>query len=385
MVHIKNVKTKSELKAFIKFQWEIYPGHKYPLWVPPLMFDYLKKLDKKKGTFFKFGDAEFFLAYKDGKVVGRIAGIHNRLHNDFHKDKTGFFGFFECVEDQEVANALFDAVAEWLRGRGLEWMRGPASYSSNDEYGLLVEGEPIPPFIMMPYTPPYYKKLIENYGFKKEMDLYAWKYTTEVHLNEKLLSLAEKIKEKNNFRIRYLDKKNLRREAEIVGKIYQEAWKENWGFVPLHPEELKDIADLFAMIAYPEMLVFVLNEKGEEVAFALSIHNLNEELIKHKKIPFGSLQLFSLKQLIAIGKRIFLRRKNKFETGRLILAGVLPEYRNTGADLLLYIESLKSAKKVGYKWGELSWTLEVNTKINNAISKMGGELYKVYRIYGKEI
>lgn len=377
MIDIKIARNPDE---FIKVAF-IVQGND-PNWVPPLLMDLRKKLNKKKSSFLKHNEAEFFVAYKDGEPVGRIAAIKNNIHNQRYNKKDGFFGFFECINDQEVANALFDKAVEWFKSKGLNTIYGPTSYSTNDEVGLLVEGFDSPPFVMMPYNPEYYKTLIENYGFRKAKDLYAWYYDPTLPIDERLEKLTEKVISRGNFRVRYIDLKNMDSEVEKIVDIYHDSWSENYMFIPLTEEEKKEVAEFLGSIVYPDLVIVIENKEGEAVAFSASVHNINEVLIKYRT---HNLTLLNIQQLLALAYRLYIKPKNKFESARLLLAGVKKDYRRLGLDLVLYVKSYQNARKRGYKYGELSWTLEDNRLINEGIEKMGGRVYKIYRIYYKEI
>ncbi|MEN2998340.1 MAG: N-acetyltransferase [Brevinematia bacterium] len=377
MVEVRVCKNPNE---FIKVAFYVQGNN--PNWTPPLIMDIRKKLDRRRSSFLKHNEAEFFIAYKNGKPVGRISAIKNNIHNERYKKKDGFFGFFESIDDQEVANALFDKAIEWLKSKGLDTVYGPANYSTNDEWGLLVEGFDSPSFVMMPYNPEYYKHLIENYGFKKAKDLYAWYYDPTLPIDEKLLNLAEKILKRGNFRVRYANLKDIHNEVERIVEIYHDSWSENYMFIPVTEEEKKEIGEFLGSIAYPDMVVIIENDKGEAVAFSVAVHNLNEVLIKYRT---SNLFLLNIQQMLALAYRLYIKPKNKFETGRLLLAGVKKDYRRLGLDLILYIQTYQNATKRGYKYGELSWTLEDNRLINEGIEKMGGRIHKIYRVYSKEI
>lgn len=374
------VKVCNNVKDFIKIPFYVQGND--PNWVPPLIMDIRKKLDKKRSSFLKHNEAEFFIAYKDGKPVGRIAGIVNNIHNSRYNKTDGFFGFFDSINDQEVANRLFDTVVSWLKSKGMNTIYGPANYSTNDEWGLLVEGFDSPPFIMMPHNPEYYKTLIENYGFKKAKDLYAWYYDPTLPIDEKFSNLMERVLKRGKFKVRYIDMKNLKEEVDRIVDIYHDSWSENFFFIPLTEEEKKEISEFLSSIVYPDMVVIIDTEDGESIAFSVVVHNLNEVLIKYRTPNIGVLYIM---QLLSLAYRLYIKPRNKFNTGRLLLAGVKKKYRGLGLDLVLYMMTYRNAIKRGYKYGELSWTLEDNRMINESIKKMGGRIHKIYRVYYKEI
>lgn len=374
------VKVCNNVKDFIKIPFYVQGND--PNWVPPLIMDIRKKLDKKRSSFLKHNEAEFFIAYKDGKPVGRIAGIVNNIHNSRYNKTDGFFGFFDSINDQEVANRLFDTVVSWLKSKGMNTIYGPTNYSTNDEWGLLVEGFDSPPFIMMPHNPEYYKTLIENYGFKKAKDLYAWYYDPTLPIDEKFSNLMERVLKRGKFKVRYIDMKNLKEEVDRIVDIYHDSWSENFFFIPLTEEEKKEISEFLSSIVYPDMVIIIDTEDGESVAFSVVVHNLNEVLIKYRTPNIGVLYIM---QLLSLAYRLYIKPGNKFNTGRLLLAGVKKKYRGLGLDLVLYMMTYRNAIKRGYKYGELSWTLEDNRMINESIKKMGGRIHKIYRVYYKEI
>ncbi|MCX8028493.1 MAG: hypothetical protein N2712_00660 [Brevinematales bacterium] len=374
------VKVCNNINEFIKVPFYIQGDD--PNWVPPLLMDIKRKLNRKKSSFLKHNEAEFFIAYKNNNPVGRIASILNNIHNQRYNKKDGFFGFFESINDQEVANALFDKAVEWLRNKGLNTIYGPANYSTNEEWGLLIEGFDTPPYIMMPHNQDYYKKLLENYGFKKAKDLYAWYYDTTLPLDEKLIKLKEKILKRTKFKIRNINIKDIWNEVDRIVDIYHDSWSENFFFIPLTEEDKIEIAEFLVSIVYPELVIIVENENGEPVAFSAAVHNLNEVLIKCRS---KNLNLLYIQQLLCLACRLYLKPKNKFKSARLLLAGVKKQYRGLGLDLLLYITNYENSRKMGYEFGELSWTLEDNRMINEGIEKMGGRIHKIYRVYYKDI
>ncbi|MBW8773318.1 MAG: N-acetyltransferase, partial [Gemmatimonadetes bacterium] len=226
--------TPGDLKQFIDLPYRILARD--PKWVPPLRMEVGALLDKAKNPFFEHATAEYFLAARGGEVVGRIAASHNRLHNEIHRDKTGFFGFFECVDDQQVADALLKAADQWVRAQGLDTLRGPASFSVNDECGLLVDGFDTPNVVMMPHNPPYYQRLLEQAGFTNAKDLLAYEGGNADHpvdTPERLKRAVQITLQRNGITLRKLDMKRFAAEVDLIKKIYNEAWEKNWGFVPM--------------------------------------------------------------------------------------------------------------------------------------------------------
>lgn len=370
-INITTVNNKNDLMRFIKFQWKIYQGDKY--WVPPLLMDRKKILDKQKNPFFKHAEAEYFLAERNDEIVGRIAAIKNDLHNKYHNDKTGFFGFFECINDQEVANMLFDSAKNWLKSKGLDTMRGPANPSSNDEYGMLLEGFEDEARILMTYNPKYYLELCENYGFKKVKDLYAYKLEHDkVISSSKLKRVAEIAAKRAEIKITQLNMKNFYSDVEKVKFVYNKAWAPNWGFVPMTDEEIDALAKDLKPLAEPSLVLFG-EIKGNLVGFALTLLDYNYifKQLNGKLLPFGFLKLFT--------------QKKKIEWCRIITLGIIPEYQKRGLDAVFYWEIVNRAHKLGADLGEASWILEDNDMMNRGAEVMKGELYKKYRIYDKKL
>lgn len=365
-IRIEPVRNKADREQFIKFLWKIYEGN--PAWVPPLLMDRRKLMDKEKNPFYQHADVEFFLARRDGEIVGRIAGIVNHNHNKEHQENIGFFGFFECIDDQVVANALFDAARDFLRERGVTAMRGPANPSVNDEYGLLVDGFNERPTLLMPYNPEYYVRLIENYGFVKAKDLYAYLLSQETVYSDRFERANSLVKLRNQITIRTLDMKHFDRDAAIVKQIYNAAWAKNWGAVPMTDAEMDALAKDLKPIVVPDLVLFA-EAKGKVIGFGLSLPDINIALRYNKKgrlLP-GLLQLFL--------------RKKEINLVRVIVLGVLPEYLNTGAAGVLFYETAVRAKKLGYMHGEASWILEDNVRMVRAAEAMNGKITKRYRIY----
>ena len=366
-IKISTVQSPADLMKFIKLQWKIYKGDKY--WVPPLLMDRKKILSKEKNPFFKHAEAEYFLAEKDGSLVGRIAAIKNDLHNSTHNDKVGFFGFFECIDDQEVANALFDAAKQWLKSKGLDVMRGPANPSINDEIGMLLEGFEDEARILMTYNPKYYLKLCDNYGFVKVKDLYAYKLENKkVVGSEKIKRVAEIAQKNTGLKITQLDMKNFKAEVEKVKYIYNKAWAPNWGFVPMTAEELDALAKDLKPIVEPSLVIFGEIE-GKLVGFALVMLDYNYvfKQMNGKLFPFGFLKLST--------------QKKKIKWCRIITLGLIPEFQKRGLDSVFYWEIVNRAHNLGIDLGEASWILESNDMMNRGAAAMNGELYKKYRMY----
>ena len=367
-IEIKTVQNSKELMQFIKLPWKIYQND--PNWVPPLIMDRKKLLDRKKNPFFKHSEMEMFLAYKESELVGRIAGITNENHNKFQEDNVGFFGFFESIDDQEVNTALFERVKDWLRGKGKDGMLGPMNPSTNDEAGLLVEGFDTPPYVMMCHNPVYYQKLLEDYGLKKAKDLYAWYLDIRnYNIPERLLNIAEKSKARYNISLRNLKIKDIQSELKLVLEVYNNAWSKNWGFVPMTTEEILHAANDLKQIADEDFLLLA-EKDGKPVGFSVTLPNINEILINirnGKLLPTG---LFKL-----------LTGMKKIRNVRVVMLGVVKDLQKAGLGSIFYVETLRRAMERGLDGGEMSWILEDNYPMNSAIEMFGSKCHKTYRIY----
>ncbi|MFC2048702.1 N-acetyltransferase [Elusimicrobiota bacterium] len=369
MIEVRSfdVESKKDLEKFIKFPWQVYKGNKN--WVPPLIMDIKAKFNPKTNPFFAHSQIQPFLAYKDDKIVGRIVGILNNNHNKTFNEKTGFFGFFEILEDYEAAKSLLDKASEWVKSQGMDTLRGPANFSSNDDWGLLIDNYETTPMLLMPYNPPYYKSFLEKYGFEKAKDVLAYEMSTEHVFPERILKIIEYAKKKQKISIRTIDMKKYWDEVKILKKIYNDAWEQNWGFIPMTDEEFDHLAKELKTIVDPRFCFFVMHEDNP-VGLSVCLPNANEALIKIKDgklFPFGLLKL--------------LYYIKKIKSGRLMILGVNKEFRNKGIEPMLFDVTMKAARAAGWEWGEMSWVLEDNVLMRNSIEKAGGKVYKTYRIF----
>ncbi|MCK4358897.1 MAG: N-acetyltransferase [Candidatus Cloacimonetes bacterium] len=368
-VTIKQVNSKSELNQFIKLPWKVYKNDIN--WVAPLISHMKSAFNPNKNPYFKHSEVQFFLALKNNVVIGRIAAHINRNHNKFHKDKVGFFGFFECIPDYDAAQALFDEARNWLKNRGMEIIRGPMSFSTNDECGLLVKGFNMPPMVMMTYNPQYYESFIEKYGFKKAKDLYAY-YINLKKMPERFDRIMKRVNKRKKFILRKINPKKMEEEISTIFYIYNQAWQNNWGFVPMEEDEFRHLTKKLKLIIDYDF-VFIAEIDGKPVGFSLSLPDINQELIKIKGrlFPFGWLKL--------------LLASKKIDRVRAITLGVVKEYKNLGIDLAFYYETIKNAIKKGCARGEMSWVLEDNIRMRRPLEKIGAEIYKTYRIYDMKL
>ena len=371
---ISEVTARRERDAFIKFPWQIYTGD--PAWVPPLIIERKAFLDRKRHPFYRHGDAALFLARKKGRIVGRIMASDDPNYNSVHESNVGCFGLFECIDDREVAAALFEAAGNWLRNKGRTEMMGPIDYSTNYVCGLLIEGFQFPPTILTAHNPPYYQDLIERCGFTKAKDWYAWWFTDPAKAAARLRPLTKRFQKRWPVVIRPGNLKNIREESRRLRQIYNQAWEKNWGFVPFTEAESEFMTHELKQLVIPEFTLIA--EIGDEPAgFILWVPDINVAL-RHIN---GRLTTFGL----PIGLVKLLYHKSRTRTSRLIALGVIEKYRRAGIAEMLVLRIVEDAMiKRGFS-GELSLTLEDNFRINRFLEAIGAERYKTYRIFKRTL
>lgn len=372
-VEIVQVSDKKQKKQFIDFPHDLYKDD--PLYVPELYLAQKEMMDTAKYPLFEFATVAFFLAIKSGKIVGRIAAIHNKNYNTYHKANAGFFGFFDIIDDYEVSQALLKAAEDHLKEKGLTELIGPCNYSTNETAGLLVDGFDRPPLVMMTYNKPYYADHIEKYGLQKSMDLYAYMIWTK-SVSEKSLRIAKALEERlkrSGITIRNVDLKNLKAEVEKIKPVYNGAWQDNWGFVPFTDKEINHLADSLKLIADDRWL-YIAEEHGKIIGFNITLPDINQITRTFKKgrlLPFNIIKL--------------LLNKKKTNFVRIIALGVLEEYRKKGIEAIFFAKNIETAKQTGVEGGEASWVLESNEMMVKAAENLNGERYKTYRLYNKSI
>ncbi len=368
------VQTSSDADAFLKFPYALYKGD--PNWVPPLLMERKDFLDPRRNPFFEFGKVQLFLARQGSEMVGRIAAISNPRYDQFHGTRTGWFGFLECINDAGVAASLLDAAAAWCRAHGATELMGPASFSSNHEWGTLVEGFDAPPSVLMAYNPRYYPTLFEACGLTKAKDLYAFELSSSAPVPEKVARVAEKLRQREGVTVRPLNMKRFDEEVAKIKEIYNSAWEKNWGFVPMTDKEFAHQVRELKSVVDPELLLLA-EVKGEAVAFSMTLPDLNIALkaaqgrLTHYGLPIGLIKL--------------LWASRRISRARLVTLGIKEGFRRRGLDAILYLDTLRTAKRLGYTGGEISWTLEDNALVNRAIESMGGRQYKTYRVYQRDL
>jgi len=375
-VSIRPVRTRRELKRFVKVPFALHRESEQ--WVPPLVFERMQFLDRKKNPWFEHGEAEYFLAERDGEPVGRISAHVDSRWDEFQGGKDAMFGFFEAAEDPEVVRALFDAATEWAVARGRERLLGPMDFTTNDEIGILIEGFEREPMILEPWHPPYYQRLIEAEGFGKAMDVLMWELRMgELKEGEKfdpsIHEAAEKALRDEGIVIRNMRKRDMANEVRRFMDVYNEAWGENWGFVPITDAEVEFQAKNLKQVLDEEW-TFMAEKDGEVVGAALTLPDINQVLagMNGRLLPFGWAK--------------FLLGKRKIDRLRVFALGVKHDYRHTGVAAGLYLEHIKMAALPDkIHWGEMGWILETNKPMNRAMEGMGGKIVKKYRLYERSL
>lgn len=374
-IEIREQAPGSSLTAFNAFAHEIYAND--PAWIAPLEMEVGDRLSPKANPFFQHGEATIFTAWRDGKMVGRCTAQVDREHLRVHADDTGFFGFFDTIDDPEVARALLGAAEAWLRERGMKTMRGPYSLNINEEAGCLVDGFEHPPVLMMPHATRYQATLLEACGMEKARDLFAWHYKVEPP-PERARKAHEAVSQMPEVKFRSVRRKDMRKELDHILEIFNDAWQHNWGFVPATPAEIEKMAKDMSLLI-DEDIAFFAEIDGRPVAVCIALPNLNEAAhdIGGKLFPFG------------VFKMLWRLKVKKVKSARLLILGIRTELRGQkkyGAlSTAIYAELAQRGIKAGYEWAELGWTLENNQPINLGIRAMKAKHYKTYRVYERPI
>jgi hypothetical protein len=373
---IRPVRTRRELKRFVKAPFALHRDSDQ--WVPPLIFERMQFLDRKKNPWFEHGEAEYFLAERDGEPVGRISAHLDSRWDEFQGGKDAMFGFFEAAEDPEVVRALFDAAGGWAADRGRERILGPMDFTTNDEIGILIEGFERRPMVLEPWHPPYYQRLIEAEGFTKAMDVLMWQLRMgELKEGEKfdpsIHEAAETALRDEGITIRNMRKREMAAEVRRFMDVYNEAWGQNWGFVPITDAEVEFQAKNLKQVIDEEW-TFMAEKDGEVIGAALTLPDINQVMAKMngRLLPFGWAK--------------FLLGRRKIDRLRVFALGVKHDYRHTGVAAGLYLEHIKMAALPDQiHWGEMGWILETNEPMNRAMEGMGGKIVKKYRLYERSL
>jgi hypothetical protein len=366
---VRPVRGQRDLRKFVDLPYRLHSNS--PVWVPPLRLERRLFLSRRLNAFFKHGDAQLFLAERDGVVVGRITAHYDDAFNAYHGNRWGMFGFLEMTDDPEVLPALLAAAEAWLRSHGRDRMVGPMDFTMNDESGVLIEGFEREPMIKQPWHPPYYAARCEEAGLEKAIDLLMW----ELHISDRskilpvIFKLAEEVGPRHGIRVRKMSRRSLRRDLDRFADVYNSAWSENWGFVPFGKADLDQYASEMQLVFDPHWFMVAETAEGETVAVAITVPDINQVLkrMKGRLVPFGWWH--------------FLRRHRIMDRVRVGFLGVKPEFQHTGVAAAMYVEHFDMAVARPQKWGEMGWILETNRNMNRAMEAMGGRVVRRFRMY----
>lgn len=378
-VTVRKVESRQDFRAFFEFPWTLYRDD--PHWVPPLLSMRRDLLDKRRNpAWAEYMEGDYFAAWRGDQIVGTIVAFINHRHNQFHQEHIGWFGMFEVYDDQEAASALLDAAADWVRARGYEAIRGPQTFTTHEECGILVDGF-VRPVLLMPYNFPYYGRLVEAAGFVKAQDLYSFHLSRQGALEHKtgdrLARLTQAVMKRNKITVRKIDRRNLKAEFQLFKDIYNAAWDRNWGFVPMTARELDALVHSLGQFFDPD-LAFFAEVNGDPAGFILAIPDFNQVLHRVHPRP-GVPEWWSLLHALWHWKV-----RPIIDTARIPLMGVKDAYHNTGAAAVLYYYVLEALLSTSYVMhSDSGWILESNENMVSIALSFGSTIYKTHRIYEK--
>jgi GNAT superfamily N-acetyltransferase len=377
MLQIDKIDTndKASVRRFVRIPYRLYEKH--PQWVPPLFMETELQLNRKKHPFYEHSDADFFVASRDGRDVGRIAILQNKHFNEYHKTRTAQFYLFECEDDQEVANGLFERAIDWAKERGLNRIIGPKGFAALDGYGMLVEGyEHRQVMTMMNYNYPYYVRLVENLGFTKEVDFVScYMHRDTFHLPNRVYRIVERVKERNNLGVHdFENKKDLKAWANRIGHLYNDAFVNNWEYYPLTDNEIQFVLDNILILADPRLIKIITHNETEAIGFLFGFPDLSAawQRARGHFLPFGAVDILMLEP-----------KRTKWVS--LNGAGVLPEYQGVGGNALLYVEMEKTLRNYNYEHADLTQVAETAVQMRHDLENVGGKAYKNHRVYQRSI
>ena len=370
-IQISPVSGRRDLKEFVALPFRLHPGTP---WIPPLKLERYAFLTRPLNAFFTHGQAAYFLARRDGRVVGRVTAQVDFAFNRYHDSRWGMFGFLEFEDDLEIVQALLAAAEAWCRSRGCDRMVGPMSFQINDEAGVMIEGFDREPLIREPWSPPYYQQRCEEAGLTKAMDLFGWELSVfeQDKMDPLLPRIAERARTRYGITIRRMERRHLRREMDAFAEVYNAAWSHNWGFVPYSKEDL-DAYAIDMQLIYSRDWFMVAEQDGKTVAMAIAIPDVHQI---YKKMQG---------RLLPLGWWYYLNRNRIIDRLRVGFLGVLPEYQHTGVAAALYMEQFATAQRSRQKKGEASFILETNTSMNRGLEAMGGHIVKRWRVYERQL
>jgi GNAT superfamily N-acetyltransferase len=372
-LEIRPVRGRRDLKEFIELPYRLHSTS--PVWVPPLRLERWLFLSKRFNAFFSHGDAQLFLARRDGRVVGRLSAQYDDSFNAHHGNRWGMFGFLELEDDPEILPALLEAASDWLRAHRCDHAIGPMDFTMNDESGVMIEGFDRQPMIRQPWHPPYYERLCEAAGLTKAMDLFMWEL--EISDRTKILpvifKLAGQVEPRHGIKLRRMSRRSLRKDMDRFADVYNSAWSENWGFVPYGKKDLDAYAQEMQLVFDENWFMVAETPAGDTAAIAITIPDVNQVLKKMNG------------RLLPLGWWHFLRKGKTIDRVRVGFLGVKPEYQHTGVAAALYVEHFDTAERTPQKWGEMGWILETNRNMNKAMEAMGGRIVRRYRVYERSL
>lgn len=373
---VRPVTSRRDLKRFVKVPFRVHRDH--PQWVPPLIVDRMQFLNRSKNPYFDHAEVELLIAERDGEPVGRISAQIDQRWDEYRGGNDGQFGFFETVNDSEVARALLDAGCEWLAGRGRERVLGPMDFTTNDEVGIQIDGFDLKPVILENCHQPYVQTLVEENGFTKAMDLQMWhlemgKLMEGLKFHPAIHEAAQKSLDEHGIKIRKMRKSDMAAEIARFHEVYNEAWGENWGFVPITADEVDFHAKMLKLVIDEDWAMIAEKEDGEVVGAAMTLPDINQVLAK-----MGG-------RLLPLGWLRFLRGRRRVDVVRILALGVKKDYQHTGVAAALYVRHVQTTDPDGVMTGEAGWILETNEPMNRALEGMGGVVNKKFRVYEKSL
>lgn len=375
-VEIRPVESKRDLKKFVKVPFFVHRDH--PEWVPPLIIDRMEFLNRNKNPYFDHAEVGLWLAEKDGQPVGRLSAQIDGNWDSYRGGNDGQFGFFETIDDQEVASALLDTGCEWLAGKGREKVYGPMDFTTNDEIGIQISGFDVRPSILENCHQPYFQGLVEGAGFTKAMDLLMWhlemgKLAKGLEFHPAIMESAQKSLDEHGITIRRMRRSDLPAEMARFHEVYNEAWGDNWGFVPITREEVEFHAKTLKLVIDEDWAMIAETDDGETVGAALTLPDINQVLAKMKG------------RILPTGWYHYLTGRKKIDSVRILALGVKKAYQHTGVAAALYVRHIQTTRPDGVMKGEAGWILETNEPMNRALEGMGGEVSKKFRVYEKNL
>ena len=372
-VDVRPVESRRDLREFIDLPYRLHSNS--PVWVPPIKLERRLFLNRRLNAFFKHGDAQLFLARRDGRVVGRLSAQYDEAFNAFHSNRWGMFGFLELEDDPEVLPALLEAAGAWLRGHGRDHVIGPMDFTINDESGVMVEGFEREPMVKQPWHPPYYERLCEHAGLTKAMDLWMWELdiSDRDHMLPIIFELAEQLEPRHGITLRKMSRRSLRKDIDRFAEVYNAAWSENWGFSPYSKADLDYYTQELQLVFDANWFMVAETREGETVAVAITVPDVNQVLKKMNG------------RLLPLGWWHFLRKGSTIDRVRVGFLGVKPEYQHTGVAAGMYVEHFDMATDTPQTWGEMGWILETNDNMNRAMEAMHGRVVRRYRVYESDL